>query len=115
MTKKIINSYELRTKLEMSQKQFGEAIGVTRDTVALWESKNPERQTKPRQKHALKMLEIQREYQKDVEDENRSPIEVVIEKIVKEQIEKIILPLHEKIDSLSDIISKNQLKKLKKI
>ena len=113
MTKKILNSYELRTKLEMSQKQFAEAIGVSRDTVALWESKDPNRQTKPRQDHALKLLKIQREYQENTEDENGSSVENAIEKMIKDQLEKMIIPLNEKIDKLSEHILKNELKKIK--
>ena len=111
MKKKVIDSLKLRTKLGISQKTFSEIIGVSRDTVAHWESKNPERRTKPSQQHALKMIEIEIESQEGRQD---TPIEIEIRRIVNEQMKKLILPLNEKIDSISRIISKYELKKMKK-
>ena len=113
MSKKQLNTSEIRNLTGLNQTEFGKRIGVTSDTVALWESKDPNRQTKPRQEHALKLLEIQREYQENIEDENKSHIEIAMEKFVKDQIEKMIIPLNEKIDKLSEHILKNELKKIK--
>ena len=113
MSKKQLNTSEIRNLTGLNQTEFGKRIGVTRDTVALWESKDPNRQTKPRQDHALKLLKIQREYQENIEDENGSSVENAIEKMIKDQLEKMIIPLNEKIDKLSEHILKNELKKIK--
>ena len=122
MSEKIINSYEIRASLGMTQKEFGERIGVTRDTVALWESNNAERRTKPRQAHVLKMMEIQKEQsEKDPEEVIKTPFQVEYEKMIREQIKKMIEPiikplietsilsLDEKIDNLSQVLLDRKL------
>jgi DNA-binding XRE family transcriptional regulator len=115
MTKKIINSYELRTKLRLSQEELGKIVGVSRDTVAKWESNNPDRQTKPRQQHAIKMVEMYEDYKKSRKEDNlENIVGAAIEKMVEKKIEQIILPLHEKLEFMASLLSKEKLEKLEK-
>lgn len=109
-----LNVSKIRGLTAKTQTEFAEIFGVTRHAVALWESLDDKKRTKPKSKYVLKMLAIEKSYaegnaesgMKKNSEKEKSPFEIEISRIVQKEISNTLTVMQEALEKRDDKLKK---------